>query len=174
MQHYGIIIYCAVYVLTRYCAQKSKDPRFEGDQLTEEDRAQFRRRYGFIDDMQSEELKQLKKAIRREKNGEELERLKYAKNVMESRIRSERDMDLRRQIKTEHNREQKLRAEQGKSTYFLKDSELEKRVQTKKFEDLEKQGALERYMAKKRKRQASKDKKATPFKRRKLEEVDDE
>ena len=93
---------------------------------------------------------------------------------MESRIRSERDLDLRREVKTEHNREQRQRAEQGLSTYFLKDSEIEKRIQTKKFEELEKQGALDKYMAKKRRRQASKDKKATPFKRRKLVEADDE
>jgi ribosomal RNA-processing protein 36 len=122
--------------------------------------------------MQSEELKQLKKAIRKEKNEEEVDRLKYSKNVMESRIRSEHDMDLRRQVKTEHNREQRARAEQGKSTYFLKDHEIDKLVHEKKFEELQKQGALERYMAKKRRRQASKDKKATPFKRRKL--VEDE
>jgi len=138
--------------------------------MTDEDRAQFRHRYGFIDDIQRGELSQLKKAIRREKDTEEVEKLKYARSVMESRLRSEHEMDLRRQVRSEHSKEQRLRAEQGQATYFLKDHEIDKRVKEKRFDEIQKQGNVDRYLAKKRKRQASKDKKATPFKRRKLTE----
>lgn len=143
--------------------------------MTDEERAQFRHRYGFIDDIQRGELSELKKAIRREKNDEEVERLKYARNVMESRLRSEHEMDLRRQVRSEHSKEQRTRAEQGHTTYFLKDHEIDQRVKAKRFEEIQKQGNVDRYLAKKRKRQASKDKKSTPFKRRKLtEDADDE
>jgi ribosomal RNA-processing protein 36 len=123
--------------------------------------------------MQKDEMTELKKAIKREKDEEELERLKYARSVMESRQRAEHELDLRRQVKTEHNREQRLRAEQGKSTYFLKDHEIDKRVKIKKFEELQKRGNIDRILAKKRKRVASKERKSTPFKRRKLEETQD-
>lgn len=152
--------------------QKSRDPRFEGDAMGDEERAEFRRRYAFIDKMQSEELKELKKSIGKEKDEERRERLYLAKNMMESRIRAEHDMDLRREVRTEHNRQQRERAEQGKPTYFLKDHDLERRVQTKKFEELQKKGAVDKYLSKKRRRQASKDRKAAPLKRRK--EAEDE
>lgn len=156
-----------------YVRQKSRDPRFEGEALTDEERAQFRLRYGFIDDMQRGELSELKKAIRKEKDEEEAEKLKYARSVMESRLRSEHEMDLRRQVKSEHSKEQRKRVEQGLSSYFLKDQDIERRIKEKRFEEIQKQGNVDRYLAKKRKRQASKEKKSTPFKRRKLTEDND-
>lgn len=112
-------------------------------------------------------MKELKKSIRKERDEEERERLKHAKNVMESRIKSERELDLRREVRTEHNREQRLRAEQGRQTFFLKDHEIDRRVQMKKFDELQKRGAVDKYISKKRRRQVAKDRKAAPLKRRK-------
>lgn len=112
-------------------------------------------------------MRELKKSIRKEKDEEERERLKLARNVMESRIKSERDLDLRRQVRTEHNREQRARAEDGHQTFFLKEHEIDRRVQMKKFEELQKRGAVDKYISKKRRRQVAKDRKAAPLKRRK-------
>lgn len=124
--------------------------------------------------MQQEELKEIKKGIKKEKDEDEREKLKHAKNLMESRIRSEHEMDLRRQVRTEHNREQRLRAEQGRPTFFLKEHEIDRRIRTKKFEELQKKGAVDRYLTKKRKRQVAKDRKSAPLKRRKLDEAGDD
>lgn len=135
--------------------------------MNEEERGEFRRRYAFIDKKQSQEMGELRKSIRKEKNEEEKARLQHARNLMETRIKAERDMDLRREVRTEHNREQRVRAEQGRQTFFLKEHEIDRRVQTKKFEELQKKNAVDRYLTKKRRRQVAKDRKAAPLKRRK-------
>jgi ribosomal RNA-processing protein 36 len=60
------------------------------------------------------------------------------------------------QVEREWKDREKSKLEAGKKPYYLKDSEKRKLVLEKKFEKLQETGQLEKYMAKKRKRQASK------------------
>lgn len=150
--------------------QKTRDPRFDGDAMTDAERARFRKRYHFIDEMYEEEIQTLKKAMKKEKNPEELEKMKTALNIMESRKRSEKQFDLRNKVKEEFMQEQREQISQGKRGSFITEKEIQKRMRLKEFENLEQSGQLNKYLAKKRKRVASKEKKSTPFKRPKLRE----
>lgn len=69
------------------------------------------------------------------------------------------------QVEDEWKRKEKAKLQAGKKPFYLKDSEKKKRVLEKKFTRLEETGQLEKYMVKKRKRQASKMHKKLPDRR---------
>jgi len=53
--------------------------------------------------------------------------------------------------------------ETGKRPYFMKQRDVRKEELREKYDDLEKKGGLKKYMAKRRKKNASKDRKAIPW-----------
>jgi ribosomal RNA-processing protein 36 len=69
------------------------------------------------------------------------------------------------QVEEEWKTSEKSKLEAGKQPFYLKASEKKKRILEKKFARLEETGQLEKYMAKKRKRQASKMHKKLPDRR---------
>lgn len=69
------------------------------------------------------------------------------------------------QVEQEWKASQKAQIEAGKKPFYLKQSEKKARVMEKKFAQLEETGQLEKYIAKKRKRVASKMHKKLPFRR---------
>lgn len=72
-------------------------------------------------------------------------------------------------VETEWKQQERAKMEAGKNPFYLKESEKKKRVLEKKFAQLEETGQLEKYMSKKRKRQASKMRKQLPGRRQYME-----
>lgn len=62
--------------------------------------------------------------------------------------------------------EQRKAVESGKTPFFLKDSDKRKLELVAKYQQLQKKGKLDRYMEKRRKRNASKDHRYVPGGRR--------
>jgi ribosomal RNA-processing protein 36 len=67
------------------------------------------------------------------------------------------------QVQQEWRTKEKAAVAAGKKEYYLKDSEKKKLVLAKKFEKLEAEGKLEKYIQKRRKRSSAKDHKKLPF-----------
>jgi hypothetical protein len=67
--------------------------------------------------------------------------------------------------------QQKAAVAQGKSPFYLKKSELRKRELMQRYTELKSSGKLDKYMEKRRKRNAAKDHRYVPSKRRNEEEV---
>lgn len=66
------------------------------------------------------------------------------------------------QVDVEWKKREKAAVGEGKNLYHLKASDRKKLVLEKKYEQLQKTGKLEAYMAKRRKRNASKDHRKMP------------
>ncbi|XP_049851376.1 ribosomal RNA processing protein 36 homolog [Schistocerca gregaria] len=136
---------------------KPRDPRF--DSATEDfDYGLFKHRYGFIDEIRANECEELKKAIEKAEEPDEQDRLKSALILLQSRQKSEQEKQLRQKIKSRYIKEERERVLKGKKPFYAKRDMLKKLIMKEKLERLEKQGSVDKYLTRKRKKQAAKDK----------------
>ena len=70
------------------------------------------------------------------------------------------------QVEQEWRQKEKAAVAAGKKPFYLKDSEKKKLVLEKRYEKLEAEGKLQRYMEKRRRRSSAKDHKKLPFRKR--------
>eukprot|EP00968_Pinguiococcus_pyrenoidosus_P021256 scaffold2730_cov247-Pinguiococcus_pyrenoidosus.AAC.11 len=87
------------------------------------------------------------------------------RNMQQEKAERERGDRIRAKL-AEKKREIRKRVQQGGKTFYLKRSEQRRIELDDKFETLRKSGKLQSYLAKKRKRNASKDHKSMPYRRR--------
>lgn len=140
---------------------KIRDPRFD-DVCGTFDKDLFEKGYGFINEMKAEEERSLKKFIKSAKEGEELEEAKEKLKAMK-RASGEQTKEKKVDEKLKSLKKAELAAvKEGKKPFFLKKSERKKLTLAEKFKELKQSGKLEKYMEKKRKRNAAKLKKALP------------
>ena len=151
---------------------KFRDPRF--DNLSGSiNYGHFETAYAFLDEYKEEEIRQLQKRLtvlnktsKNDKSGQAFfEKEKLVKQV--NRLRSELDTkkrnDKKNALKRKLRQREREQVKDGKKPFFLKRSVLRKEELKEKYEDLEKRGGLKKYMAKRRKKNASKDRKAVPW-----------
>ncbi|KAI9595318.1 hypothetical protein BDF19DRAFT_496140 [Syncephalis fuscata] len=138
--------------------KKSRDPRF--DRLSghfNEDL--FQKAYGFIDEYRQSELQQMKQELRKTKRPEQAESLQQTIKRLESKEASRLDTKRRQELKS------RIRKEEAEKRSEFKRMEL-----VDKYEKLT--GAnggtakLDRILEKRRKRNATKERKAMPKRRR--------
>jgi len=78
--------------------------------------------------------------------------------------RAERENELAyAKIKSTRNREERALVAKGKNPYYLKKREVKHMEMEHKFEKLEESGKLDKYLAKRRKKKASKDRRFLPW-----------
>jgi ribosomal RNA-processing protein 36 len=154
--------------------QETRDPRFDGLSGTFSEET-FRKSYGFIDDIKKGEIVQLKQAIRKERRYDERAKLREALQIMENRMRSDKQKQKQKEIIRQHKKQEREKVRQGKNPYFLKEKRVKEMELEKKFEELKSKGGdneVERYLRDKRKRKAQKEVRFMPFKRRAVEGAD--
>jgi len=142
--------------------KKSRDPRF--DSLSGELNTEiFQKAYSFVDDMKKEELEIVKKQFKKAKNKERKGALHKLLQRMEQQDKlktvDEKRKGKERERKKEEYAEGKI---SGKKTFHLKKSDARKLEMVEQYKELEKSGQLDRYMNKKRKHNAAKEKKKLP------------
>jgi ribosomal RNA-processing protein 36 len=69
-------------------------------------------------------------------------------------------------VEQEWRAKERAAVKHGKKEFYLKDSEKKQMVLAKKFEKLESEGKLDKYIEKRRKRSSAKDHKKLPFRAR--------
>lgn len=139
----------------------SRDPRF--DDLSGEFKPEiFNQTHKFINDLREKEVqlvkKNLKKAKSKSKKGELKALLKRMENQQRERQRQEQD----REKELEFKRKQREMVGQGHKPFYLKKSDMKKLELAEKYSELKRSGKLENFLSKKRKRNATKDRKKLP------------
>ncbi|XP_072319616.1 ribosomal RNA processing protein 36 homolog [Eucyclogobius newberryi] len=138
-----------------------RDPRF--DHLSGEYKADiFEKTYGFINNIKHQEKEVIKKKLKKTKSEKKKEELQFLVKRMENQERATLSREQQRNRELEFKRQQRQRANQGQAPLFLNNSERKKLQLLEKYQDLKRSGKLENFLSKKRKRNATKDRKKLP------------
>ncbi|XP_037546558.1 ribosomal RNA processing protein 36 homolog [Nematolebias whitei] len=139
-----------------------RDPRF--DDLSGEYKPEiFEKTYKFINDIKHNEKEIVQKRLRRMKDSsQKKEKLQFLLKRLENQERARLSREQQRERELEFKRQQRERAHHGDRPFFLKKSDKKKLQLADKYLELKKNGKLENFLNKKRKRNAGKDRKKLP------------
>ncbi|KAG2226779.1 hypothetical protein INT45_005744 [Circinella minor] len=164
---------------------KTRDPRFDklSGQLNQD---LFEKSYSFLDDYKKSEQEMLRKTIKKEKNQEKRTNMEslltkmvnYQKHLIcvlfcltfshfikVSREATEKQTKRKQELLRERKKAEAELVKQGKKPYFLKRSEQRKLELMDKYQQLGEKN-MDKILAKRRKKNAAKDHRRVPFKRR--------
>eukprot|EP00184_Porphyridium_aerugineum_P001302 CAMPEP_0184699178 /NCGR_PEP_ID=MMETSP0313-20130426/5542_1 /TAXON_ID=2792 /ORGANISM="Porphyridium aerugineum, Strain SAG 1380-2" /LENGTH=294 /DNA_ID=CAMNT_0027158225 /DNA_START=45 /DNA_END=929 /DNA_ORIENTATION=- len=141
--------------------KKSVDPRFE-EYTGPLSQKHIRNVYSFVEDIRDQEKENLRKVMKKTKSSEEVEGLARELQSMESEDRRRRDKMRQQGIIDERISKEKELVKQGKTPYFLKSKDIKEIVAQDRYNQLRKSGNLKKYIEKKRKSNASKDRRLLP------------
>jgi len=160
--------------------KKARDPRFDPTIARATDPNVIDGRYKFLDEYMEKEIEELSTALKMDKQLMQMTakaRKKKKHRVMDEAERREaitkltklkqekqrRETDRsRRKLKHELKAKEFGKVSRGKNPHFVKRSVLREKELEQKFEKLRSQGNLDKFMEKKRKRLAAKDRKLLP------------
>ncbi|KAJ3280092.1 hypothetical protein HK104_000911 [Borealophlyctis nickersoniae] len=144
--------------------KKVRDPRFDplAGKLNEDI---FKRSYGFLRDYEASEIELLKKQIEKERDEGEKERLRRALTSMTSRKYTRERKEQRASIVRDWKKKQAERVKEGKAPRYLKNSDIKKLELVERYQALGEKG-VEKVLEKKRKKNAAKEHRHVPYKRR--------
>lgn len=141
--------------------RKAFDPRFE-DHCGDLREDHVERNYAFVNGLREKRKSELEQTLRKdnsnEEAGRELRRMEEDNNRRKVVLR-------RRQILQKVRQEEKEAVKRGKKPYFLKEKDLRKLEVEAKFKELKQSGGVKKYIEKRRRRLASKDRKLLPGRR---------
>ncbi|CAG2112151.1 unnamed protein product [Medioppia subpectinata] len=136
--------------------RKKRDPRFEeGSGRFSE--SVFSKTYGFLNDIRDKETNELKKMLKKTANEEKKQELKYLLQRIKNQKTSEQMKQNRKELET--NVRNKLNEETGSKNTFVNKSTLKRLELVEKYKQLKKSGKLRQYLEKKRKRNATRERK---------------
>ncbi|GFR40382.1 hypothetical protein Agub_g932 [Astrephomene gubernaculifera] len=145
------------------------DPRFASASAAPPGKVNdsFRRRYAFLyDDMLPEEKRELQDKIKKEKNPKFKAKMQAQLQRIDTQLRDE---DLRRRtraLESEWKTKERSAVAGGKAPFFLKESEKKRLALLAKYQELKEHGKLDKFMEKRRKKNAAKDHRYLPSGRR--------
>jgi hypothetical protein len=97
-----------------------RDPRFENIGGPRPDENTVSRRYAFLNDYKASEIADLKKAIKKSRNGDEKEQMRKQLESMESQQKTQQRKDEQQAVVREHKKKEKELIKDGKQPFFLK------------------------------------------------------
>lgn len=147
------------------------DPRFDpgiagGPPKNPQELDRQRKRYAFLyDDVLPQEVSTLKQRLKKEKREPKRREMQAELTRLEQRLRDERTRRKKEELEKGWKTSEKKAVAEGKKPFYLKKSEKRKRELVAKYEELKSSGRLEKYMAKRRRKNASKDHRYLPGRR---------
>lgn len=141
--------------------QVLRDPRFD-DLSGKFDEETFKEDYSFVKDIQEKERKSVERALRECEDEEEAERLRKLLYRMKQQDIAQKKKERKRKIDKQLQSQEMELVKKGKKPYFVKKSDKKMLELAEQFKDLKKSGKLEKYLAKKRKKNISKDRGQMP------------
>ncbi|ORX57598.1 DUF947-domain-containing protein [Hesseltinella vesiculosa] len=143
---------------------KRRDPRF--DKLSGKlNQDLFEKTYDFVNDYKKEEQEQLKKRLAKTKDLDQKAEIKAELTKMKSQEKAALDKKRKQDLARERKKAEADLVKQGKTPYFLKRSEKRKLELMDKYSQLGEK-SVDRILEKRRKKNANKDHRHLPFKRR--------
>jgi ribosomal RNA-processing protein 36 len=97
-----------------------RDPRFENIGGPRPDENTVNRRYDFLKDYKASEIAELKKAIKKSRNGDEKEQMRKQLESMESQQKTQQRKDEQQAVVREHKKKEKELIKDGKQPFYLK------------------------------------------------------
>lgn len=139
-----------------------RDPRFDdlSGQLNDD---LFQKSYSFVDDMRKEEQKSVRKQLKKVKGKERKAELSTLLQRMEHQEKAKQELETKKEQNRKRKKLEYDSVKQGKKAFYLKNSDKKKIELAEKYRKLKQSGGLERYMGKKMKKNASKEKKKLPY-----------
>ncbi|KAF3041582.1 rRNA bioproteinsis protein rrp36 [Didymella heteroderae] len=142
-----------------------RDPRFENIGGPKPDENTLSKRYAFLNDYKASEIAELKKAIKKSRNGDEKEQMRKQLESMESQMKTQQRKDEQQAVVREHKKKEKELIKEGKTPFYLKKSEQKKLALIDRFQNM-KAKQRDRTIERRRKKVASKERRNMPAERR--------
>ncbi|KAJ2076784.1 rRNA biogenesis protein rrp36 [Coemansia sp. RSA 988] len=146
---------------------RSRDPRFDSlsGHLNED---LFEKSYEFLEKQQQEEMDELRKQAGKlkHKNPNEARRIQKALGSMQSQAAAKQQKRRMQELKRTHRKMETEAVKQGKTPYFLGRRDLKDLEVAQKFNKLKDSSKLDKFLEKRRKRNATKDHLRMPYQRR--------
>jgi len=166
--------------------KSSRDPRFDATSKGDVNEHLWRQQYGFVFEKQREEVKEIKQTLAASKAASktratvagttkkkkkvagkalapaEEEAMKLELSRRSNQLMSHDQAVDRQKLKSAVRKKELAAIGEGKRPFFKKARELKEAELTEQYKQLQKGGKLDKYMAKKRKQRASKQRKGLP------------
>ncbi|CAD7084001.1 unnamed protein product [Hermetia illucens] len=136
----------------------SRDPRFD-ENCGEYDSKIFKTNYEFVNDIREKEVHSLKKKMRKVEDEEKRKEMKLVMQRLQNQMREEKKRKIREEVLKEEKEEIKKAKEEGRTPWYKTKKERQLTELVKQYEDLKKSGRLVKHLEKRRKKNASKDRK---------------
>ena len=137
------------------------DPRFD-EQTGTLNKEMFKKAYGFLDAIQQREMQVLQKTAKKTRNPNTKERAQRLLQRMESQKVTEEKEASMKALQREHRRTEAKLISKGKKPFYLKKATQKKIELMQKYSELKKSGKVDEFIRKKRKKNASRDRKQMP------------
>ncbi|KAK2182555.1 hypothetical protein NP493_348g00000 [Ridgeia piscesae] len=141
--------------------QVRRDPRFD-DLSGEFNETIYKHTYSFLGDVREREKQTLVKEMRKVKDADRKKEIKALLRRMTEQDNQEKQKDRKRERTLERKKKERELVKEGKKPYFLKKSVEKKLDLAEKYSELKKSGKVEKYLSKKRKKTAAKDRRRLP------------
>ncbi|XP_078060677.1 ribosomal RNA processing protein 36 homolog [Mustelus asterias] len=141
-----------------------RDPRFD-DLSGEFDPDIYNKTYSFLSEIRDKEKEVIRKKLRKAKDPRQKQKLECLLQRMIHRDEAQKKQRQQKERLKEFKQNQRTRVQQGSKPYFLKKSEQRKLELKEKYLELKRSGKVETFLAKKRKRNAIKDRRKLPGKK---------
>lgn len=142
-------------------AIKRRDPRFDGGPVNDD---MFRKAYAFLSEYKDSEIAALKEDTKKTKDPEERKRMQTLLTKLQQQRATERSADAVRKVLHDRKKAEGEAQESGKRPYYLKAREVKELARVEQFKALEAKGdaAVDKALAKRRKKLASKERRMLP------------
>ena len=141
--------------------RSTRDPRFN-DLSGAYNEELFEKSYAFVQDIKKTEYESVNTQLKKVKNTEEKEKLLKVKQKMDTEQKVKAEKEKKRELFKKQKRQASEQTKIGKKAFYLKNSDKKKIELAEKYKELKSSGKLDKYMMKKRKRSAQKDKRSLP------------
>lgn len=142
-----------------------RDPRFDAFSQSSAHPGNSEKAYGFLRDYQKSEIEELKAAMKKTKDEDDMEVLKRKIGSMQNRLKAKESKEREQDIIRQHRKDERDRVEQGKTPYYLKQKDIKEKALVEKFKGM-KSKEREKAVEKRRRKEGQKEKKRMPEARR--------
>ncbi|KAI8833552.1 hypothetical protein BC829DRAFT_365804, partial [Chytridium lagenaria] len=143
---------------------KGRDPRFEAPNGNV-NVGLFKESYKFLDEYRKNEIGMIDQVLKKEKNPEEREKLIKLHQSMTTALKANQTEDKRKKVIKEWKKTEAEAVKSGKKPYFLKKGDVKKMMLIEKYKKMT-PAQVEKLMEKRRKDNASSEKRFLPYARR--------
>ncbi|XP_013782137.1 ribosomal RNA processing protein 36 homolog [Limulus polyphemus] len=139
-----------------------RDPRFDDLSGTYHEDI-FKTTYSFLSDIKTKEKEELQEMLNEEEDPEKRKQIKFLLKRMENQEKTERLKEVAKQKARQQKQEIISQLKEGKKPHFKNKSEKKRLELAERFQKLKKENKLEKYLERKRKKNATKERRHLPL-----------